>query len=79
MLKKEVVIQGNDRIIYLAGRPFDYDEKFEIFLTTTERAPHFDIEVSAMSTIVNFMVTLEGLQAQMLSVVVSTEKPELEG
>ena len=50
-------------MVYLADKPHDYDEKFALFLTTTERTPHFDIEVSAVSTVLNFMVTLEGLHA----------------
>jgi dynein heavy chain len=40
--------------------------------------PHYKPEYAAMCTILNFIVTEEGLEEQLLAIVVNKEKPELE-
>ena len=47
-------------------------------MTTMLANPHYLPETSVKVTIINFMITSEGLQDQLLGVVVAKEKPELE-
>ena len=47
-------------------------------MTTLLSNPHYLPETSVKVTIINFMITSEGLQDQLLGIVVAKEKPELE-
>ena len=42
------------------------------------RNPHYPPEVSVKVSLLNFFVTLEGLQEQLLGTVVTQERPDLE-
>lgn len=56
----------------------EYDKNFKFFLTTKLRNPHYLPEVSTKVTLLNFMITYEGLTDQLLAIVVAKENPELE-
>jgi dynein heavy chain len=56
----------------------DYDENFRFFMTTKLTNPHYMPEICIKVTLINFTVTFEGLQQQMLGDVVIAEKPEIE-
>jgi hypothetical protein len=48
------------------------------YLTTKLRNPHYLPEVSVKVNLLNFMITPAGLADQLLSVVVTAERPDLE-
>jgi dynein heavy chain len=52
--------------------------KFRFYLTTKLRNPHYLPEVSTKVTLLNFMITYEGLSDQLLGTVVEKENPELQ-
>lgn len=56
-------------IIYLFQR---------LYITTKLRNPHYLPEVAVKVTLVNFMITKDGLQDQLLGIVVARENPDLE-
>jgi dynein heavy chain len=64
--------------VELAGHLVEVDPLFKLFLTTELRNPDFPPSVQLMVNLINFDVTLEGLESQMLSIVVSYEKAHLE-
>ncbi len=49
-----------------------------MFLTSKMANPHFPPEVSTKVTLVNFTITAESLEAQLLELCVKSERPELE-
>lgn len=51
---------------------------FRLYLQTKLPNPHYSPEVAAQATLINFSVTVTGLQEQLLSVVVNRERAELE-
>ena len=51
---------------------------FKLYLQTKLPNPHYIPEVQAQTTLVNFTVTEKGLEEQLLAVVVSKERPDLE-
>merc|ERR1719506_1233615 len=56
----------------------DYNQAFQLYITTKLSNPHYTPEVSTKTTIVNFIVVLQGLTDQLLGVVVMKEEPRLE-
>ena len=49
-----------------------------MYIATESRNPHFPPEIAVKVTLINFMITPEGLQDQMLGILAAEEKPELE-
>merc|ERR1719487_2371507 len=79
LLARAVIRRGrNALIIKRGGEEIDYDPKFRLYIQTKLANPHYRPELFAQCTIVNFIVTPEGLEDQILAMVVNVEKPELE-
>jgi dynein heavy chain len=79
LLSRAVIRRGrNALIIKIGGEEIDYDPKFRLYIQTKLANPHYRPELFAQCTIVNFIVTPEGLEDQILAMVVNVEKPELE-
>ena len=49
-----------------------------MILQTKLANPHYKPEMQAQATLINFTVTREGLEDQLLAEVVATERPDLE-
>lgn len=64
--------------IRLGDANVDYDANFRLFMTTKMPNPHYIPEVCIKVTLINFTVTFDGLQQQLLGDVVVAEKPEIE-
>eukprot|EP01119_Soliformovum_irregulare_P021185 TRINITY_DN7002_c0_g1_i1.p2 TRINITY_DN7002_c0_g1~~TRINITY_DN7002_c0_g1_i1.p2 ORF type:complete len:260 (-),score=112.09 TRINITY_DN7002_c0_g1_i1:714-1493(-) len=56
----------------------DYDKNFRFYMTTKLTNPHYLPEVCIRVTIINFTVTAQGLEDQLLGEVVKKEKPDIE-
>merc|ERR1719218_253170 len=79
LLSRAVIKRGrSNTIIKIAGEEVDYDPKFQLYLQSKLPNPHYRPEIAAQCTIINFIVTPEGLEDQILALVVNCEKPELE-
>jgi dynein heavy chain len=64
--------------IKLGDKLEDYDENFMFYMTTKMPNPHYIPEICIKVTLINFTVTFDGLQQQLLGDVVIKEKPEVE-
>jgi len=79
LLSRAVIKRGRSaQIIRIGGEEIDYDPKFKLFLQSKLPNPHYRPEIAAQCTIINFIVTMEGLEDQILAMIVNVEKPELE-
>ncbi|CAF1455240.1 unnamed protein product [Rotaria magnacalcarata] len=78
ILLKQVFKQGGVEMIRLGDKVIEYSKDFKLFITTKLRNPHYLPEISTKVTLLNFMITSEGLQDQLLGIVVAKERPELE-
>ena len=58
--------------------PYPFGENFKLFMTSKMPNPHYPPEVCIKVTLINFTVTMSGLEEQMLGDVVIKEKPEVE-
>jgi dynein heavy chain len=79
VLSRAVIKRGRIAcVIKIGGEEIDYDPKFQLYLQSKLPNPHYRPEIAAQCTIINFIVTPEGLEDQILAMVVNVEKPELE-
>ena len=65
-------------VLQLGGRDLEYHQGFRLILHTKLANPHYLPEVQAEATVVDFTVSMEGLEDQLLALVIDHEKPELE-
>lgn len=62
----------------IGDREIDYNENFRLILQTKLANPHYKPEMQAQTTLINFTVTRDGLEEQLLAEVVKAERPDLE-
>ena len=56
----------------------EFHPKFRLLMQTKLANPHYKPEMQAQATLINFTVTRDGLEDQLLAEVVATERPDLE-
>lgn len=66
------------RYIKLGDKEIEYHPNFRLILQTKLANPHYKPEMQAQTTLINFTVTREGLEDQLLAKVVAKERPDLE-
>ncbi|NXP09467.1 DYH17 protein, partial [Thinocorus orbignyianus] len=66
------------RYIKIGDKEVEYHPRFRLILHTKYFNPHYKPEVQAQCTLINFLVTREGLEDQLLAAVVAKERPDLE-
>ena len=62
----------------LGDREIEYNQSFQLILQTKLANPHYKPELQAQCTLINFTVTRDGLEDQLLAEVVKAERPDLE-
>lgn len=75
LLGKQIEKKGNSLMIKLGDEQIEYAKEFKFYITTKLSKPHYSPEVCVKVTMLNFMVTEEGLTDQMLNMVVTHEEP----
>ena len=78
VLSKAVTKKGNAFIIKLGEKEVDYNPDFKLYITTKLSNPHYTPEVSTKATVINFAVKEDGMEDQVLGLVVKKERPDLE-
>jgi dynein heavy chain len=69
--------QGGQEMMKLGDNTIPYNDSFRFFMTTKLANPHYSPEVQVKVSLLNFTITLGGLEEQLLGVVVTEELPEL--
>lgn len=77
VISRQFIIKGRNKILKFGGNDLTVHENFRLFLHTKLSNPHYPPEVQAESTLINFMVTEDGLADQLLTLVVGRERPDL--
>lgn len=78
ILEKNIVIEAGVQTIYFNDQKIEWQEEFQLFLTTKIANPNYTPEIFGKTMIINFNVTMLGLRDQLLNEVVGYERPELE-
>ncbi|XP_027374129.1 dynein heavy chain 17, axonemal isoform X1 [Bos indicus x Bos taurus] len=69
---------GQKRYIKIGDKEVEYHPNFRLILHTKYFNPHYKPEMQAQCTLINFLVTRDGLEDQLLAAVVAKERPDLE-
>merc|ERR1719473_1775163 len=78
VLEKTIIKKGKNMHINVSDQNMDYNAKFALYMTSRLPSPHFSPELSARCTVIDFTVTLKGLEQQLLTRVLSKEQRSLE-
>nr|XP_057908676.1 dynein axonemal heavy chain 12-like isoform X2 [Doryrhamphus excisus] len=78
LLLKQTFKQSGVECIKLGESVIEYSPDFRFYITTKLRNPHYLPELATKVSLLNFMITPEGLEDQLLGIVVAKERPELE-
>lgn len=76
-IRRAVMSKGHRKYVKLGDKEVEFNSKFRLILHTKLANPHYPPEIQAETTLVNFTVTEEGLEDQLLSLVVRKERPDL--
>uniref|UniRef100_A0AAV2K0N3 EF-hand domain-containing protein n=1 Tax=Knipowitschia caucasica TaxID=637954 RepID=A0AAV2K0N3_KNICA len=78
LLLRQTFKQAGALCLRLGDSTIEYNPDFRFYITTKLRNPHYLPETSVKVTLLNFMITPEGIQDQLLGIVVARERPDLE-
>ena len=70
--------KGRSMYVQLGEKEVQFNDTFQLFMHTKLSNPHYPPEVQAEATVINFSVTENGLEDQLLALVVCKERPDLE-
>lgn len=76
LLGRNTIKKGH--AIKMGDKEVEYNPNFRLILHTKLANPHYKPEMQAQTTLINFTVTRDGLEEQLLAAVVSKERPDLE-
>ncbi|XP_059473724.1 dynein beta chain, ciliary isoform X2 [Neocloeon triangulifer] len=76
LLGRNLIKKG--RAIKMGDKEVEYHAHFRLILHTKLANPHYKPEMQAQTTLINFTVTRDGLEDQLLAEVVKAERPDLE-
>ena len=74
ILGKQVEIQGKEKTIKVSDKVVSFSDEFIFYVTTKMDSPHYSPETCVKMTILNFMVTQEGLMDQMKNEIIRIEE-----
>mmetsp|Transcript_3629 Transcript_3629/g.6367 ORF Transcript_3629/g.6367 Transcript_3629/m.6367 type:complete len:3156 (-) Transcript_3629:97-9564(-) len=78
VMDKQIIKKGKNMYINVSDQNMDYKEIFTLYFTSRLPNPHFSPELSAKCTVIDFTVTLKGLEQQLLGAVIRMEMKSLE-
>ncbi|CAN0133991.1 unnamed protein product [Rangifer tarandus platyrhynchus] len=76
LLGRNTIKKG--KYIKIGDKEVEYHPNFRLILHTKYFNPHYKPEMQAQCTLINFLVTRDGLEDQLLAAVVAKERPDLE-
>jgi len=78
LLLKQVYKSGGQLVINIGDNAVEYSPEFKFYITTKLPNPHYTPEISTKIVLINFTITLSGLEDQLLGITVERERKELE-
>lgn len=73
IISKDLIEIQGDVYIKFNDEQVEFNKKFQFYMVSNQNNPHFAPDVQTKTTILNFSVTKEGLEQQLLSIVCRNE------
>ena len=77
VIQRATIKRGSRYFIKVGDKECDFHPDFRLYLHTKLSNPHYPPEIQAETTLINFTVTISGLEDQLLGLVVEKERPDL--
>jgi dynein heavy chain len=78
VLEKQIIVKGRRKYVNIADKMVELHDDFRMYFITRLPNPHFSPELQAKTTVVDFTVTMKGLEEQLLGRVIGKEQKALE-
>lgn len=78
ILEKQISIINKRKKVRIGTEDIEYNRKFMLYITTKLSNPQYPPEITAKTALINFTVTMRGLEEQLLGLVIMKEKADLE-
>ena len=78
VLEKRIQTKGRSKFINVADQMMEYSVDFRLYFITRLPNPFFSPELQAKTTVIDFTVTMKGLEDQLLGKVIGKEQSALE-
>ena len=78
LLLQQKFRQGGTEMIKVGDSVIPWNDQFRFFMTTKLPNPHYPPEVCVKVSLLNFTITIGGLEDQLLGVTIREERPDLE-
>ena len=78
ILLKQTFKQGGNIVMKIGDNVIPYHNDFKYYMTTKLPNPHYAPETAVKVTLLNFTITQEGLEDQLLGITVAKERPDLQ-
>lgn len=78
ILFRNIFEQNGTKFIDLGSKVIPYNDKFRLYLISNKRNPEFSPAVYSKVTVINFSLACQGLEEQLLGIVVAKERPDLQ-
>lgn len=77
VIQRATIKRGTKLFLKLGDKEVDFHPEFRLYLHTKLSNPHYPPEIQAEVCLINFTVTMAGLEDQLLNLVVEKERPDL--
>lgn len=78
VIARNIITRGGKTFLFFSGKNLELHKDFRLYLQTKLSNPNYTPEIQAETAMINFMVTEIGLGDQLLTLVVSRERPDLD-
>jgi dynein heavy chain, axonemal len=74
---RAIIKKGRNKYLKMGDKELSLHPNFNLYMHTKLSNPHYQPEIQAECTLINFTVTESGLEDQLLDLVVGKERPDL--